>query len=119
MIPRRTFLGQLAGLPFVGGSIALIGQPSAVAAPVTPSLLEAYKTFLDHERRALAWEMAGDPVFIARYGFDPARGSRVDRCKSVNAVIFGGLVPTTPALSEPSSRAALVLSAVGQDWRDR
>lgn len=53
---RRGFLSGLATLPLIGGSVALIGSPSAVAEPLNQRLLDAYDEFLDGERRALKWE---------------------------------------------------------------
>ncbi len=50
---RRGFLRGLTTLPLIGGSVALIGAPSAVAAPVTPGMLATYSAWLDIERRAL------------------------------------------------------------------
>jgi hypothetical protein len=45
-MPRRGFLAQLVKLPLIGGGLSLIGQPQAVAEPVTPGLLEAYRSWL-------------------------------------------------------------------------
>ena len=39
---RRGFLRGLTTLPLIGGGVALIGAPSAVAEPVTRSMLETY-----------------------------------------------------------------------------
>lgn len=50
---RRDFLRGLTTLPLIGGSVALIGAPSAVAASVTPGMLATYSCWLDTERRAL------------------------------------------------------------------
>ena len=50
---RRGFLRGLTTLPLIGGSVALIGAPSAVAASVTPGMLATYSAWLDIERRAL------------------------------------------------------------------
>lgn len=50
---RRGFLRDLTTLPLVGGSVALIGSPSAAAVPVTPGMLATYSAWLWFERRAL------------------------------------------------------------------
>ncbi|WP_419830628.1 hypothetical protein [Methylobacterium sp.] len=50
---RRGFLRGLTTLPLIGGSVALIGAPSAVAASITPGMLATYSAWLDIERRAL------------------------------------------------------------------
>ena len=34
-MPRRSFLAGLASLPLIGGSVTLLGQPTAAATPVT------------------------------------------------------------------------------------
>jgi len=45
-ILRRGFLRQLCGLPMLGGGVALLGAPTAVAEPVTSGMLDAYRSFL-------------------------------------------------------------------------
>jgi hypothetical protein len=119
---RRGFLRSLAALPLIGGSVALIGSPTAAAVATTPDMIEAYKTWLNMELRFLAWEMAGDPTFIERYRHDPAvDGDRVqlsDRIgRSLMFVGDSGHYHFDEAGTAPSTRAALVLSAVGCDWR--
>lgn len=54
---RRGFLQGLTTLPLVGGSVGLIGVPSAVAAPVTVSLLDNYETWLRMEAHRLGIEL--------------------------------------------------------------
>ena len=117
--PRRAFLRQLCTLPLIGGSVSLIGQPTAVAEPVTMDLLEAYKTWLHYERRSVAWEMAELPEIIGYYG-----GTRVERFKFMDAMSLHVGVGDAAKFhhfdgSSPAShRAALVLSTVGCDWHD-
>ncbi len=53
---RRSFLRGLTTLPLIGGGIALIGAPSAVAQPVSTGLLMAYDEWLFMERRMLCLE---------------------------------------------------------------
>ena len=120
MSGRRDFLRGLATLPLIGGSVTLIGQPTAVAEPVTVDLIENYKTWLDLEMRFLTYEMAHDPVHVARYGAEGL--SRVDARKHMEGLIVMGNAGASfhrPSCPDASTRAALVLSAVGCDWRDR
>ena len=113
MADRRTFLRGLATLPLIGGSVAILGRPTAVAVPVTMDLMQSYHAWLHHERRMLSYEMAGyDVRFVqgvercthldnpgADYHFNfPSRGQRLAGWE------------TAP---QPSTRAAVVLSAVG------
>jgi hypothetical protein len=116
-MPRRGFLRGLASLPLIGGSAALIGQPTAVAQPVTPDLLEAYKAFLHFEYRFLTWEMADDPACLARYRL--AGASRIERSDVIaNNIweIFGDSARMY-GRGSATSRAALVLGAIDCDWR--
>ena len=46
---RRDFLRGLASLPLIGGSVVLIGQPSAIAKSATVYFIGNYKTWLDRE----------------------------------------------------------------------
>jgi len=107
---RRGFLSGLAGLPLIGGSVALIGSPTSADVVVTPDLLETYDAFLDLERRHLNWERAkgnGDE-FRALMGMtflDNPAGSFDfvgDR---------GGVAPST--------RAAVLLAAADCGWGGR
>ena len=122
MTARRDFLRGLVSLPLIGGGVTLIGQPTAVAEPATPDLLEAYKTWLDYEKRFLCWEMAADPVFIERFRHMPKTENRVERSRTIEQYLsyvgqsgsyHGGL-----SAASPYTRAALVLSTVGCDWRE-
>ncbi len=56
---RRTFLRGLTSLPLIGGSVALIGAPSAVAEPATLPMLLQYANWLFYERRLLCREIGG------------------------------------------------------------
>lgn len=52
---RRGFLSGLATLPLIGGSVALIGSPTAAAVPVTGGTIATYIAWLDGELRYLQW----------------------------------------------------------------
>ena len=83
-------------------------------------LLEAYKTWLANELENLAWEMAEHPA-IAHYGANrESRYSHV-RKQFITAPEYvgeAGGFHRTGRNGPPSDRAALVLGAVGCDWRD-
>lgn len=118
MSGRRDFLGGLVSLPLIGGGVTLIGQPSAVAEPVTIDMLEAYKTWLFYERRSLAWNMARHPRYTAYYKglsqkkiYSKIEPSCVYAGESGSFHSYDGTNP-------PESRAALVLTTVGCDWRE-
>lgn len=120
---RRDFLRGLVALPLVGGGVSLIGNPTAAAEPITPDLLEAYKTWLDSELRHLCWEMADMPVFIDRYrDFPGDMTKRYDRSKAIGSMLSfigdAGQIHFGRYCAEASARAAIVLSAVGCDWRE-
>ena len=120
LMPRRGFLAGLARLPLIGGSVALVGRPRGVAESATPDMLEAYKTWLEYERRSLSWEMAGDPLWRHRYRNFAEAGDRVALSDEIDhSFTFVGRSHAYQAdASAPSTRAALVLSAVGCDWRE-
>lgn len=114
---RRGFLRGLTTLPLIGGGVTLIGAPSAVAEPVTPRLLREYHDWLMFERSCLIREMeAGNPT---RFGPDCARGSalRWHQARGELRLDSEGQ-PMGDGVSFPSTRAALVLSTVGCDWRE-
>lgn len=115
MSDRRSFLRGLTTLPLIGGSLALIGNPTAAAVPCSDMLLDSYVAFLAHEHRAALIE---SELRVTR---DPYRRER----------IASGIVPMfwfpddvcARSLCEqikPSTRAAVVLSAVGLPiWREK
>lgn len=115
-MPRRGFLARLAALPLVGGSVALIGQPSSVAGQATPEMIEAYKTWLALELRFLTWRMAEDPYFLRSYRLD-ARADRKERSDTILGYEWY-VGDSGKAHDDPYQHAALVMSAVGCDWRD-
>lgn len=114
---RSGFLRGLAMLPLIGGSLTLIGVPSAVAEPVTPRLLREYHDWLMFERSCLVREI--NSVNPTRFGPDCAMGSayRWHRSHGELRSDSEGRM-TGDGVSFPSTRAALVLSAVGCDWRE-
>jgi len=117
---RRSFLRQLAGLPLIGGSVAIVGRPSAVAEPVTAPMLEAYKTWLHYETRFLCWEMANDEFFLRNYYAHLAKAPVKERWERIGSqfAYIGDAGSFHHIGDKPSSRAALVLSAVGCNWHD-
>lgn len=114
---RRGFLRGLTTLPLIGGGVTLIGAPSAVAEPITSSLLDSYDAWLFYERRYLRFQryaradadLGYDRRFVV---MDTETGKRFDWLAVDNA---GGAFHNQHP--HPTDRAALVLSAVGCDWR--
>ena len=112
---RRGFLRGLTTLPLIGGSVTLIGSPTAVAEPVTAELLRVYVAFLAREHghahdellrmegpEPHHWAVAPQRPIADLHLFNWPRDARAD-----------ALVSASP----PSTRAALVLSTVSADWR--
>ena len=120
--PRRAFLRQLATLPLIGGAVTLIGTPTAAAVAPTPEIIETYKTWLDMEMRWLAWEVAADPLFRERYRMrDDGSESRreiANNFKSLLCLRNAAANYHQGQDDRPSSRAAIVLSAVGCGWKE-
>ncbi len=108
-LPRRGFLRQLAGLPFIGGGIALIGAPIAAAEPVTKELLESYNQWLWHEHSRCANELQN------RFGGENMRFTH--QYNAGSAFYTDSNWHSDPSIAPASARAAIVLSAVGCDWR--
>lgn len=104
---RRGFLSGLAALPMIGGSVALVGAPTAAAEPITQELLYGYAEWLLLERRILMMDLVQDRELrdLSRPG---------NRLTEAFHLPPGGGWREVP---KPSTRAALVLSAVGADWR--
>jgi len=129
--PRRGFLRQLCTLPMLGGGITLLGAPTAVAEPVTTGLLDAYYDFLTTECNFLCREkprpwngpsLDEPPRHLGRdhplyqawaqetVAAHDAWKQRIEADNARRAAL--------PVFSRsPSTRAALVLSAVGFDWK--
>ena len=105
-LARRGFLRGLAHLPLIGGGVTILGNPTGAAEPVTEGLLDTYATWLEMERRFLNWQRAS---------FNPATFRELEGVFHMNNP--AGRFHTG---SEPpaSTRAAVVLAAVGCGWRE-
>lgn len=103
---RRGFLSGLVSLPLIGGAVTLIGSPSAVAEPASDVLMREYTSWPAYEWSRASMETYGNdrglwfPLHGRAYEWHRVRGDRLR------------------AIVPPSTRAALVLSAVGCDWRE-
>lgn len=109
---RRGFLRGLTTLPLIGGSVSLLGAPTAAAEPISRNLLLAYSEWLRVERNRVHEELFAlcerpDLVEFSAMPMTLEPGNRF-------------YVPPRPEMHLPgaaSTRAAIVLSAVGADWR--
>ena len=108
-LARRGVLRGLAHLPLIGGGVTILGNPTGAAEPVTDDLLDAYSEWLFYERRLLCRERW--PGSRDAEAFVPA-----------NTGASGFHFPPGPVRRrdqlQPSTRAAVVLSAVGCGWRE-
>lgn len=110
MSDRRSFLRGLASLSLIGGGVALIGNPTAAAVPVSNDLLAAYDQWLFYERRFLVREQ------YRHLGDDMVRA--MERAVPVNTAADGFHFPRDGSwqdVPQPSTRAAVILSAAGLD----
>lgn len=123
---RRGFLRDLATLPLIGGGVTLIGTPTAVAAPITEELLESYDAWLEYERRLLQWERNRNremhyrlhqPFVMQMYDREGRAKGPATPCDWIPADNLGAAFHDGSE-APPSTRAALVLSAVGCNWRE-
>ncbi|MCJ2008205.1 hypothetical protein [Methylobacterium sp. J-092] len=121
---RRGFLRGLVSLPLIGGGVTLIGAPSAVAVPLSPQLLDSYDAWLEIERRFLKWERNRTPG-LSDHGpglrcvwYDDRRKQAFDWLPIDNNGGSWHRTDDPTKQPQPSSRAALVLSTVGCDWRE-
>ncbi len=103
MDSRRSFLRGLASLPLIGGGVTLVGNPTAAAVPATDALMCRYVAFLAAEHRE-----ALVSLFEARgHGFcvrNPPMYWMPDEHRDAAHVA---------QRSDPSARAAVILSAAG------
>lgn len=116
---RRGFLRSLVSLPLIGGGVTLIGAPTAVAMPCTVAALETYRDWLATEYGEALIEL--EPLTHSQrpYYSEHVARFRRDWCadnRTLNPFPSSGRFLTPPA-EPPSARAAIVLSAVGCDWR--
>ncbi len=119
MSDRRTFLRGLASLPLIGGSVALIGNPTAAAVPASREMLESYKSWLFMEHRMLSLEMAS---------YDPQLGQVIEQQFMTGTPGDrwhfqwrnpGHRLAGWPDAPQPSTRAAVILSAAGVPLGER
>ena len=112
-LARRGFLRGLSALPLIGGSVALIGQPTAAAMPVTDELRWAYKDWLYMEHRMLSFELAGHD-WKRTADYERAFTGGVTHGWHMQWSGNGNRGPAgrTDA-PQPSTRAAVILSAAG------
>ncbi|KAB1081724.1 hypothetical protein [Methylobacterium soli] len=112
----RSLLSSLPTLSLIGGSVALTGSSTSAAEPVTNELLDSYDAWLEHERRQLQWERyRSQPVYRLPHPFSDGRGATFDQVPLAN----GGAQFHATNSQQASARAALVLSAVGCEWRGK
>ncbi|WP_066922873.1 hypothetical protein [Methylobacterium sp. CCH5-D2] len=115
---RRGFLRGLVSLPLIGGGVTLIGAPTAVAQPVTPGLLDAYADWLAVEYGETLIERNGmqhredyrQSLAIMKF--------RREWCQENPTLNAAGNRFLSPPATLPSARAAVVLAAAGQNWRE-
>jgi len=112
-LDRRAALGALASMP----ALAILGAPTAAAEPVTRALLERYVAWLANEHAAALVEL---------YPIDPTSSdaaSRMASWESQRRQTPLQWFPDAPDIerlvtaTKPSTRAAVVMSAVGCEWR--
>lgn len=121
---RRGFLRGLTTLPLIGGGVALLGSPTAVAEPITTDLLNSYDAWLEYERRHLRWERFKTPLWdvhnpgLQSVWYDSVRKQHFDYVPVANAGGRYHLSDDPKLQAQPSTHAALVLSAVGCNWRE-
>lgn len=114
---RRGFLRGLTTLPLIGGSVALIGAPSAVAEPISQALIDSYDAWLFYERYKLKAAKIGPDFDWGSPGHEDAHNVAMSYIPVANGGFRYHFGRGSPRPS-PATRAALVLSAVGCDWRE-
>lgn len=117
VIQRRGFLRGLAALPLIGGGVTLIGAPTQAAILPSRELLERYRMWIAAEHAEVHAEMT-------RWNYPPDEFSnhreRLTRewGRDLYHQPIDELVDLTVRSARPSTRAAVVLAAVGCDWRE-
>ena len=125
--PRRDFLRGLVALPLIGGSIALLGSPQAVAVEATDQLLFEYTQWLAWEKVAATEQLhggwSGERGYLEEHAaFHVAQhlhgaGSHPRHYQGINSGLRSNAYTWHHGAPPASTRAALVLSTVGCDWR--
>ena len=115
---RRGFLRGLTLLPLVGGSVALIGAPSAVAGVPSPECVETYLAWLHYEQRAVHDAHFGGPGALVNGKPrllipQDNPGAAFHFADTYGDAGWWGRVG-----AEAIARAPVVLAAAGCDWRE-
>ena len=107
---RRGLLRGLATLPLIGGSVALIGKPTAVAVPMTLPLIDRYVAWLaaEHAAAIVAHEELHYPHLVGTGSLEQRWNRQPMFWFPDDPVAHANVRATSPA-----TRAAIVLSAVG------
>ncbi len=117
-VPRRGFLRGLVSLPLIGGGVTLIGSPTAVAEPCTLGLLDRYTDWLAVEYgEALIERCALAPSTSHAHSLAIMKFRR-EWCQDNRTLNPRRDKFEHPPATLPSTRAALVLSTVGCDWKE-
>ncbi|TXN39957.1 hypothetical protein FV225_08090 [Methylobacterium sp. WL93] len=120
--PRRGFLRGLLSLPLIGGGVTLIGSPSAVAEPLTLPLMRRYVAFLAREHGHAHDELLGMLSPEERYysGYYSPLSAPIAPLadKMLSHWPMDARADAMVTAAPPSTRAALVLSTIGADWRE-
>ena len=106
-LARRGFLRGLAHLPLIGGGVTILGNPTAAAEPVTEQLLDAYSEWLFYECRLLCLE---------RWPDNPKAERFIPAGTGASGFHFPAYPTSWRDATQPSTRATVVLSAVGCGW---
>lgn len=111
---RRGFLRQLCSLPMIGGGVTLIGKPTAAGVPVTLELVEQYTNWLarEHGHAMIERSMFRGPLDYPDRP-DVHRAYVEDSQRWVEDMKLFRIPDASNLGSLPSTRAAIVLSAVG------
>ena len=118
-LARRGFLRGLVSLPLIGSGVTLIGQPTAAAVPMNKALMTRYVAWLAREHAEALVEYEDYRGISEPEPY--RRAQREFRREWVQQPLFW--FPDDPVAdaavrgAPPSTRAAVVLSAVGCDWR--